>query len=347
MLAWAGAVSAWPQLPADEEGLRQLSERRDNANREYQLGRAAYERGDFKTAEPLFKRASEYAPEFPEPHFALAQLMQRSNRQAEAQHHMSLVNQRVPQRPAGELLKASGQAARPLLEHAKETARTLRRTRPGHCGDGGGTGDICRALVVAARALEEGRALVAEMAKSSAQQDQHNSRIHAAQQLEAEAKLREVFSNPLEANLWWQLALLSFNNRREFESAAQALDRRRQRSRSATPPRPPPSPSPPPPAAAAAAPPPRVRRARPHPRRVRACSRAQAFEAAMRLSSSPTSRASYFLLFHAWQHLCDWRDWPLRQHQLRASAYASLDDRAAGQQQLVRALQPPYALQLV
>ena len=72
MLAWAGAVSAWPQLPADEEGLRQLSERRDNANREYQLGRAAYERGDFKTAEPLFKRASEYAPEFPEPHFALS-----------------------------------------------------------------------------------------------------------------------------------------------------------------------------------------------------------------------------------------------------------------------------------
>ena len=60
-----------------------------------------------KTAEPLFKRASEYAPEFPEPHFALAQLMQRSNRQAEAQHHMSLVNQVVPQRPAGELLEAS------------------------------------------------------------------------------------------------------------------------------------------------------------------------------------------------------------------------------------------------
>ena len=29
----------------------------------------------------------------------------------------------------------------------------------------------------------------------------------------------------------------------------------------------------------------------------------------MRLSASATSRASYFLLYHAWQHLCDWRDW--------------------------------------
>ena len=46
----------------------------------------------------------------------------------------------------------------------------------------------------------------------------------------------------------------------------------------------------------------------------------------MRLSSSPTSRASYFLLFHAWQHLCDWRDWPLRVRQLRTAAYASLED---------------------
>lgn len=80
-------VQAWP----DDGGVRQLAERRDNANREYQLARAAYERGDFVTAEPLFRKALEFAPEFPEPHFALAQLMQRLGRNEEAQHFMAQV----------------------------------------------------------------------------------------------------------------------------------------------------------------------------------------------------------------------------------------------------------------
>ena len=85
-------VQAWPRLPADDGGVRQLAERRDNANREYQLARAAYERGDFVTAEPLFRKALEFAPEFPEPHFALAQLMQRLGRNEEAQHFMAQVH---------------------------------------------------------------------------------------------------------------------------------------------------------------------------------------------------------------------------------------------------------------
>ena len=82
-------VQAWSS--ADDGGVRQLAERRDNANREYQLARAAYERGDFVTAEPLFRKALEFAPEFPEPYFALSQLMQRLGRNEEAQHFMAQV----------------------------------------------------------------------------------------------------------------------------------------------------------------------------------------------------------------------------------------------------------------
>ena len=80
-------VQASSRLSADDE-------RRDNANREYQLGRAAYERGDFVTAEPLFRKATEFAPEFPEPYFALAHLMQRLGRNEEAQHFMAQVRRR-------------------------------------------------------------------------------------------------------------------------------------------------------------------------------------------------------------------------------------------------------------
>ena len=290
------------------EGDGKLAERRDSANREYQLARAAFERGDFVTAEPLFRKAVEFAPEFPEPHFALAQLMQRLGRTEEAQHFMAQVNQRIPQNAAGsELAQAQAVAAqqKPLLEHALETARTLRVIRPE-------APFVGRALLAAARAMDESRQLVAQMARSSKQQDVHNSRIHAAHHLEAELKLREVLANPLEANGWWQLALQSFNSRREFETASHAL------------------------------------------------------EAAMRLSASPTSRASYFLLYHAWQHLCDWRDWPLRLRQLRDSARAALDTSGPAEARtggaravtgagagassafappdVVRALQPPYVL---
>jgi tetratricopeptide (TPR) repeat protein len=208
-------VQAWPRLPADDGGVRQLAERRDNANREYQLARAAYERGDFVTAEPLFRKALEFAPEFPEPHFALAQLMQRLGRNEEAQHFMAQVNQRIPQ--AAEAAQAEAAVQRPLLEHALETARTLRTIRPD-------APFVGRALLASARAMDEGRQLVGQMGRSALPQDQHNSRIHAAHQLEAELKLREVLANPLEANSWWQLALLSFNSRREFESASHALE---------------------------------------------------------------------------------------------------------------------------
>ena len=74
-----------------------IQERRGHANREYQAARAAYERGDFDTAEPLFKLAAEWAPEFPEPYFALAQLVKRLGRHDEARHYMAHVSQRMPQ----------------------------------------------------------------------------------------------------------------------------------------------------------------------------------------------------------------------------------------------------------
>lgn len=99
-------VQASSRLSADDE-------RRDNANREYQLGRAAYERGDFVTAEPLFRKATEFAPEFPEPYFALAHLMQRLGRNEEAQHFMA----QVRSCPCSSLLPESWATSRTAGEH--------------------------------------------------------------------------------------------------------------------------------------------------------------------------------------------------------------------------------------
>ena len=64
-------------------------ERRDNANQEYQVGRVAFEKGAFLEAEPYFVKAAEWAPEFPEPHYALAQIYGRLGREQEAQLHMA------------------------------------------------------------------------------------------------------------------------------------------------------------------------------------------------------------------------------------------------------------------
>ena len=319
-----------------------IEERHSNANREYQRARLAYEKGDFATAEPVFRLASEWAPEFPEPHFALAQLMQRSGRMEEAAVETEKVKRLMPQGGQPKLAfhgsnegADRGSPKRPLVQHAEETARTLRVARP----DVGPL--IGRSLVAVAKALEAGAVLIHEMMRSPLQQDQHNGRIHTREILEAEVKLRALIANPLDANGWWQLSLLCFNNRREFESASRA---------------PPPQPSrapnslnqqcgqEPEPVVPGHHAPTRLTPARHTCTPVR---RADAFEATMRLSQSATSRASFFLLYHAWQHLCDWRDWPMRARQLRASTAAALDGtpgESAEHRAIMGALQPPYVL---
>ena len=50
---------------------------REVANREYQLGRVAFEAGDFATAEPHFRKAAKVAPTFPEPLYALGVLFSK------------------------------------------------------------------------------------------------------------------------------------------------------------------------------------------------------------------------------------------------------------------------------
>ena len=274
LLAGAGLLAGAAHA-VDTRGVS-IEERHSNANREYQRARLAYEKGDFATAEPVFRLASEWAPEFPEPHFALAQLYQRSNRMEEAAVETERVKRLMPQGGQPKLAfhgsnegADRGSPKRPLVPYAEETARTLGVARP----DVGPF--IGRSLVAVAKSLEAGAVLIHEMMRSPLQQDQHNGRIHTREILEAEAKLRALIASPLDANGWWQLSLLCFNNRREFESASHA------------------------------------------------------FEATMRLSQSATSRASVFLLYHAWQHLCDWRDWPMRQAKLRAATAAALDTAGA------------------
>ena len=83
---------------------------------------------------------------------------------------------------------------------------------------------------------------------------------------------RRLTAAPTDANLWWQLALHSFNQRRDHMTASVA------------------------------------------------------FAVTSHLSTAPMVLMSFYLLFHAWQHLCDWREWEGRLRMLTARIHASLGD---------------------
>mgnify|MGYP001188501969 CR=1 FL=1 len=63
----------------------------------YQRARAAFERAALAAAEPLFLAAAAAAPQFPEPHYALAQLTARLGRMEEAEAHMRAARLRIPE----------------------------------------------------------------------------------------------------------------------------------------------------------------------------------------------------------------------------------------------------------
>ena len=194
-------------------------ERRANANRDYQLGRSAYERGDLLQAEPFFVKATKWGPEFAEPHFALAQVMRRLGRAQEAKAHM-VAAQRIMSSGGDTATPADmpgasavATAVKPLAKVADEAALRL----------GAAHVAIGRVIVRIAELLDEGRDLIGVMARSSSPQDAHNAMVHGTQHGEGERLFRMLAASPLEANMWWQLSLNSFNMRREYMVASLAF----------------------------------------------------------------------------------------------------------------------------
>ena len=272
--ATAGLVSA------TEEQLAALRGQRDAANKYYQLGREAFERGDLLAAEPHFNKAAELAPFLPEPHYALAQVMMRQGRTQEAQVRMAQVQRSIPTTtlPGGEMpksgSKANGAAVTTLPSSdisvsnlAAAASAQLQAMRHVHATK------IGSALVQIAAALGDAHRSILQMQGSESAQDRHNAKIHLQQYMLAENEFRAVTQRPTELSPWWQFAVSSFNTRRDYASATRA------------------------------------------------------FAVADAISRAPMVLLSYYLLFHAWQHLCDWRSWEYRLRTLSQRLHASVGDR--------------------
>ena len=261
----AARIGAEPAAPERGEA---GSASREEANREYQLGRQAFEAGDIAKAEPHFLKAAEYAPQFPEPHYALAQIMVRQGRHQEAQQHMARAQSFMPPGPQSppEQATPSDDGTVSLAVLAAKASASLPAS---HIAVG-------RALSHIAGYLGEGERAIAAMAASSDPQDVHNARIHQSQHVSVEETFRKLANAPTDANLWWQLALHSFNQRRDHMTASTA------------------------------------------------------FAVTATLSKAPMVVMSFYLLFHAWQHLCDWRDSESRLRQLEARIRISLGDTPLG-----------------
>ena len=247
-------------------GTANRDEAGERANKEYQLGRKHFEAGDLAAAEPHFLKAAEAAPHYPEPHYALAQIMVRQGRHQEAQARMALAQKNMPPGTQGANAAAPATTVgNPDESLAVVAAKTSASLPPSYQ-------QVGRALSHIAGYLVDGQNAVATMAASSDPQDQHNARIHHTQHVAAEDVFRRLALAPTDANLWWQLALHSFNQRRDHMTASVA------------------------------------------------------FAVTAQLSNAPMVLMSFYLLYHAWQHLCDWRDWDSRLQMLAARIHASLGD---------------------
>ena len=104
--------------------------RTEAANRAYQLGRAAFEAGDFAAAEPHFLQAVEVAPEFPEAFFALSIMLTRMGRHEEAQARMATANLKMKeaQRVAASTAPPSARAAAEVAAFAEGKRAARPRT---------------------------------------------------------------------------------------------------------------------------------------------------------------------------------------------------------------------------
>ena len=266
-------------------------QRRDRGNKLYQDGRKAYEAARLDVAEPLFRKAIEIIPEFPEPHLALAHVLARLGRAAEAEASLAESKRRLPDsyQPASptehEAAMASAEEAvsawqDDLVGLAAEAARIL--------GEGGTNlpplvrlGD---SLLRTAAHLEEGRALILAMQGSGHAQDAHNARIHGKEWVEHVGRFRRLLGDPTDGQKWWDAAIHGFNARRCYASGAVAME--------------------------------------------------EVFRLA---GETDASRGALFLLFHAWQQTCDWRDYDKRLRAIERILEASLAQSAAAARRLVAA----------
>ena len=62
----------------------------------YTIGRAAFERGDYAEAEFIFREVTVITSQFPEPFFALSQILGKLNRRQEAAYFMNEAARRLP-----------------------------------------------------------------------------------------------------------------------------------------------------------------------------------------------------------------------------------------------------------
>ena len=226
-------------------------EREQKASQLYQRGRTLFEAGRLEESLPFFEKASQQAPEFPEPYVARAQALNRLGRAADAQALLAEAQRRLPASPAHGA--GSVASAESMIHTSKSAAAMVARNAPP------GFAPVVlravpRAMQLAADLNLESQELIMVMASSQNAQDQHNARIHHKEHVESEVILRRIISSPLDLQAWWELALSTFNARREYHTASVA------------------------------------------------------FEIVIMAAQTPLAVLSYFLLFHAWQQLCDWRD---------------------------------------
>eukprot|EP00966_Prymnesium_polylepis_P328789 7384549-Prymnesium_polylepis.1 len=241
---------------------------------------------------PFFEKASEWAPHFPEPFVAMAQVLTRLGRQDEATAKMAEADRLLQKSAPGHTSQAAPPPRvppshpaiiLPIVDAAKLVAQapthddTLAsgsgvKPDPGMVANERG---VRRGLVEAAELVVESSALIDGMAASSHPRDQHNARIHRAQLEDTERALRQLIASPLDIQLWWNIAIGAFNQRREYATAAIA------------------------------------------------------FELVIKGATTPVALPSYYLLYHAWQHLCDWRQYDARLRMLQIRLEKSAAERAA------------------
>ena len=113
-------LNALPQVGARTANAK---DRERLANENYQRGRALFESNHHREALSFFEKASEWAPQFPEPHVAMAQVLSRLGRQEEAKARMqeadwrlqeSVKNTATPEPPSyvGAIVPAAESAAK-------------------------------------------------------------------------------------------------------------------------------------------------------------------------------------------------------------------------------------------
>ncbi|KAL1520161.1 hypothetical protein AB1Y20_023631 [Prymnesium parvum] len=269
MARWATAALAATLVGlASPQNVPREHERMAHAS--YQRGRELFEADRLEEAFPFFKKASEWAPHFPEPFVAMSQALSRLGRPDEARRMMGEADKRLRSPPLSSHSLTS--AARAAV-HAVRSSSAPPHTK-----------------AVVARTLAsfvESGALIDELERSAERQDAHNARVHRQQLVEAERLLRQLLASPLEMRYWWQLGLNAFNERREFTTAALAL------------------------------------------------------EVIVRFAPARMVNVSYYLLYHSWQQLCDWRQYDSRLRTLRMR----LEEAAAGKGEHSRdGVEAPYIL---